>query len=449
MTKRTLGVLMVCLLLLVGATTQTTKAQSADAILQQVNQFRLNNGLPAFTYNAALASAAQNQASYMAEFGVFSSHMGYGGSWPQSRANAAGYSGQVTENIVGGTNLTAPRGLTWWVNSPVHYNTLITTRYTEAGTGFASAGDINYYVLVVGQPGNMPVQSVASADNSPEPLFITPITLAEPGEDGSIIHLVQEGQALWSLAAHYDVLLSDLLLYNGLQADSFVHTGDEIIIRLPDGPPIPPTPTPPTTHKVREGESLWTIAALYNVRIGDVMWYNNLTEESVLQPGQEVKIRLAAGELPPPTPTPIINHIVQAGQTPWEIALTYGLTLEQLFEFNSMEANAIIKPGDELRIRPFDTPTPTPLPTSTATPPTPTATITPTPTAISFPLAGGTAVAANIRAASGITAVPTPRTMQEQSNPLPRPWLWGTAVFVVGLLALGGAFVVALRREKI
>lgn len=143
MTKRTLLAIGMCLLLLAGARPQTTKAQSADAILQQVNQFRLNNGLPSFTYSAALAAAAQNQANYMAEFGVFSSHMGYGGSWPQSRANAAGYSGQVSENIVGGTNLTAPRGLTWWVNSPVHYNTLITTRYTEAGTGFARAGDIN------------------------------------------------------------------------------------------------------------------------------------------------------------------------------------------------------------------------------------------------------------------------------------------------------------------
>lgn len=450
MTKRTLGVLVVCLLLLAGATTQTTKAQSADAILQQVNQFRLNNGLPAFTYNGALASAAQNQANYMAEFGVFSSHMGYGGSWPQDRANAAGYSGQVTENIVGGTNLTAPRGLTWWVNSPTHYNTLITTRYTEAGAGFARSGDINYFVLVVGQPGNAPIQPAAIANNNyPGALFITPITLAQPGEDGSIVHLVQEGQALWSLAAHYDVPLSNLLLYNGLQADSFVHTGDKIIIRLAEGAPIPPTPTPPTTHKVRDGESLWTIAALYQVRIGDVMWYNNLSEESVLQPGQEVKIRLAAGELPPPTPTPIINHIVRAGQTPWEIALTYGLTLEQLLEFNDMEPNAIIKPGDELRIRPLDTPTPTPLPTSTATPPTPTVTNSPTPTSRSFPLTEGTAVAANTRAANTITAAPTPRAVQEQSTALARPWLWGTAVFVIGLLALGGAFLAALRKEKI
>ncbi|NJN54243.1 MAG: LysM peptidoglycan-binding domain-containing protein [Anaerolineae bacterium] len=347
---------------------------------------------------------------------------------------------------MGGTNLTAARGLTWWVNSPVHYNTLITTKYTEAGAGFARAGDINYFVLVVGQPGNAPVQTVASADTSPAVLIITPITLAQPGEDGSIVHLVQEGQALWSLAAHYDVPLSDLLLYNALQADSFVHTGDEIIIRLAEGAPIPPTPTPPTTHLVRDGESLWTIAALYNVRIGDVMWFNNLTEESFLQPGQEIKVRLAEGELPPPTPTPIINHIVQAGQTPWEIALTYGLTLEELLAFNNMQPNAIIKPGDELRIRPLDTPTPTPLPTSTPTPMTPTATITPTPTSLTFPLGEGTAVAAMVRT----TNIATPSAMvQEQSTGAGRPWLLGTAVFVVGLLALGGAFVVALRKEKL
>lgn len=448
MTKRTLLAIGMCLLLLAGARPQTTKAQSADAILQQVNQFRLNNGLPSFTYSAALAAAAQNQANYMAEFGVFSSHMGYGGSWPQSRANAAGYSGQVSENIVGGTNLTAPRGLTWWVNSPVHYNTLITTRYTEAGTGFARAGDINYYVLVVGQPGNLNVQPASSANNDPEPLFITPITLAEPGADGSIVHTVQEGQALWSLAAHYDVPLSDLLLYNGLKADAFVHTGDKIIIRLAEGAPLPPTPTPPTTHLVREGESLWTIAASYNVKIGDVMWYNNLNEESFLQPGQEIKVRLAPGELPPPTPTPLIYHIVQAGQTPWEIALTYGLTLEQLQAFNNMAANAIIKPGDELRIRPPDTPTPTPLPTSTPTPPIPTPTMTLTPTSISFPLDRNraTAVAANM--AAGGTAVPA----LPASTPLlstTRPWLLGTALFAIGLTALAGAFVVALRREKL
>ncbi|MCP4357213.1 MAG: LysM peptidoglycan-binding domain-containing protein [Chloroflexi bacterium] len=449
MMKRMMIATAVCLLLFVGAKPPVTEAQSASEIMQQVNQFRINNGLPPLSYNSALASAAQNQANYMVQYQVFSSHVGFNGSTPQSRANAAGYNGRVNENIVGGTGLTAPKGLTWWVNSPVHYNTLITTQYTEAGTAFATDGEINYFVLVVGQPSNAPIQPPIVTTN-PEPLFIIPITLAKPGEDGSLVHVVQDGQALWSLAAHYDVPLSDLLLFNGLLADSFVQPGDEIIIRLPEGVPPPPTPTPPTTHFVREGESLWSIAVTYDVKIGDVMWFNNLTENSFLQPGQEIKVRLAPGEAPPPTPTPITTHLVQSGQTLWEIALTYNLSLDELLAFNNMDENSLILVRDVLLIRPPNTPTPTPLPTSTATAtavttPTNNANIPPTPL---LPPQNPTAesIAANVLPG---TAVPTPRPNTVQQFRSLQPFVFGSLLFVVGLLALGGAFLVALRREKL
>jgi LysM repeat protein len=423
-------------------------AQSASAILQEVNQFRVNNGLPPFQYSSVLSIAAQNQAQYMADYQVFSSHTGYGGSSPQSRAAAAGYGGRVTENIVGGTDLTAPRGLTWWINSAVHYNTLITSRYTEAGVGFATDGEINYYVLVVGNPSDvLPANTAASVvSNDPAPLFITPITLATPGEDGSIVHVVQDGQALWSLSAHYDVKLSDLLLYNGLTADSFVNPGDRITIRLPEGVPAPPPPTPPTTHIARDGESLWSIAASYDVRMGDIFWLNGFTEETVLHPGQEVKVRLGADEPPPPTPTPQLTHIVKSGQTMWEIALTYGLTLDDLLLYNNLSADALLQVGMELRIRPPDPPTPTPQPTAVpAADPTVTpepAPATATPTAIALAMANS---------AAGRTAVspipPTTATNSNADDTGTRPYLIGIGLFTVGLLALGGAGIIVLRKQ--
>ena len=212
-------------------TAKSVQAQSAGEIMQLVNGFRSANGLPPFQINSALSSAAQNQANYMAANGVFSSHIGAGGSTPQSRADAAGYIGFVSENIVGGTGMSAGQGLNWWRNSPVHYNTLVTQRYIEAGTGFATNGSENFYVLVVGRPSDAPLTNNRQ-DESPEPLFITPIVLSQPNEDGSIIHVVQEGQPLWSLAAHYEVELSDLLLFNNLSEDAIVHPGDKIIIRL-------------------------------------------------------------------------------------------------------------------------------------------------------------------------------------------------------------------------
>ncbi|MFQ5436640.1 MAG: LysM peptidoglycan-binding domain-containing protein [Anaerolineae bacterium] len=346
---------------------QSAAAQAGPAndILQLVNQFRIDNRLPPFQMNSALVSAAQNQANYMAEFMVFSNHTGYGGSTPLSRAEAAGYRGFVTENIVGGTGMTPRQGLIWWQNSAVHYRTLVTSRHIEAGTGFATNGSENFYVLVVGSPSNVASSpATAPADDSPAPLFVTPIVKAEPGEDGSIVHIVQEGQALWSLAAYYEVLLSDLLLYNGLSETSFLSPGDEIIIRLADGQPPPPTPTPPTTHIVQEGQSLWSIAAVYNVRFGDLLWFNDITEDAILQPGEEIVIRLAEGQAPPPTPTPILMHTVRSGQTLWDIALTYGLSLDDLLNLNdTLSTETILQPGDELRVRlPDPTATPTPMP---------------------------------------------------------------------------------------
>jgi LysM repeat protein len=404
-----------CLLLLsLFALTASPKAAAAQGnpaqeILQLVNGYRAANGLHLYQYNSALAAAAQNHANWMAQTGRYS-HTGAGGSTPQTRAAAAGYPGYATENIVGGTNMAPQRGLIWWQNSGIHNATLLSTRYVDAGVGFATDGSQNFYVLVVGRPDGF--GPPAAAAPTARPLIITPIQLAEPREDGSIVHVVQPGQALWSLGAHYGVRLADLLLLNNLREDALLQPGQEILIQLADGAEPPPTPTPPLSHIVQRGQTLWTIAAVNRVRLADILWLNNLTEESVLQPGQEIKLYLAPGEAPPPTPTPITHHVVRAGQTLWDIAIGYGLALEQLLDLNNMSAATIIRPGDQLRIRPAD-PTPTPTPTPTPLPPT--ATATPQPPSPTAPgeTNSSTATAPPQPAA---TATPTPAIAPDNSD---------------------------------
>ena len=90
-----------------------------------------------------------------------------------------------------------------------------------------------------------------------------------------------------------------------------------------------------------------------------------MTLDSVVHAGNTVRVRLGEGEAPPPTPTPQLAHKVKAGDTAFGIALQYGLTLEELLAYNGISANTLLQIGQELVLRP---PTPTPEPTVTATP---------------------------------------------------------------------------------
>jgi len=365
------GILLLVLIILLsqaGRSTAAAQGDPASTIFQLINDYRASLGLPAFQYNGTLASAAQGHANWMAANTAYS-HYGAGGSSPQSRAAAAGYSGYVVENIVGGTKMTPNQGLIWWQNSPIHLNTLVSARYYEAGTGFATNGTQNMYVLVVGrQSGASPPPSSLPSGVNPQGLIITPVEIAEPREDGSIVHELKQGQAMWTLAAYYEVDLDYLYLINNLSINDLLHPGNEITIQLAEGQSPPPSPTPPFTYFVKEGDSPWAIAGRYGITIDDFFYLNSLNPDSTLNPGDEVIIRLAEGQAPPPTPTPRITHQVQEGESLWAIAAIHNLTVDQLLELNEMSSDALIRPGDELKIR---QPIPTPIPQATAAPPTP------------------------------------------------------------------------------
>ena len=350
--------------MVVGATEKETavSAQSPTSdILTLVNQLRASYGLPGFSYDPQLASAAQAHANWMAQTAVYS-HTGAGGSTPQIRANSAGYPGYVSENIVGGTNLNPGGGVTWWRNSSVHFATMISNRHTQAGVGFAQGHDQNFYVLVVGYPSERPPQVTVREETVTYldiPFFVEPIAVSQPNEDGSIIHTLEKGHTLWAISARYEVPIWEILLFNGLNEDSVITPGQELTIQLADGAEPPPTPTPPAHHIVDDGDNSWSIAAWYNISLADFLWYNGMGENDMLQPGDEVKIRLVEGELPPPTPTPQLAHIVASGDSFWSIAVRYNLSLDDLLGYNGLTQDAFLGIGDEIMIV-SSTPTATP-----------------------------------------------------------------------------------------
>ncbi|HQH39483.1 MAG TPA: LysM domain-containing protein [Anaerolineae bacterium] len=80
----------------------------------------------------------------------------------------------------------------------------------------------------------------------------TPATTATPRPDGAIVHVVQAGDTLSSIAKKYQVPAETLLQLNGLTDANKILVGQELVISVPTAtatllPPLPtPTPLPPT-----------------------------------------------------------------------------------------------------------------------------------------------------------------------------------------------------------
>lgn len=357
----------------------------ATELFQLVNNFRVSLGLVPFRWNAQLAVASQNQASWLLANPNNFVHTWPNGTSKETRARAAGYTGRVVENIVGGFEMTPQRALTWWQNSPVHYNTITSSVYVDAGTAFSGSGNQRRYVIVVGLPsGSNPVAAARPPEPETAPIFVEPIIIAEPDENGQILHTIGKGHALWTLAAYYNVKVSDLLLYNDLSENDLVSVGDEIVIQPERGWVPPPTPTPPYSVFVQDGQTLWTIAAIHNISLADLLLFNGLGADTLISKGDEIKIRLLPGEqLPTPTPTatPVQRYTIREGDSAWSISARFGIVLDSLLAWNELPQNPLLSVGQELWVvQPFEaiaieTADPLPAATSIAATPEPTLTV--------------------------------------------------------------------------
>ncbi len=222
-----------------------TNLNNASDLIAAVNQVRASNGLPALKSNSALMAAAQAHSDFQAANGA-ASHSGSGGSTPKSRAMAAGYGGgmdvSVTENIYTGNGASAQQAVQWWQNDGPHLATMLSQSATDIGAGMATAGEAVYYTLEVGFVTSSPAsggtgatpaagKTAAPAGGASTPAAPPPLLIGTPNPDGSIIHEVQDGQALWNIAAIYGVTVDDLIRLNKLTQNSFIRPGDKLLVR--------------------------------------------------------------------------------------------------------------------------------------------------------------------------------------------------------------------------
>ena len=226
-------------------------------------------------------AAAQNQANYLANTygstppGETEGHVGDGGSDATDRAKQVGYTVitgvQVRETWAGvdaGVSLDSLLNDVW--GDADNSGILLNEYATQIGAGVAQVDNIVYYVVNIAVDYSVSPTSSTLTSKTTETPGVVPVEVATPLADGSIIHIVEKGQALWSIAITYGVSVAQIQALNNLSENAAIYEGDHLLIRMaytatptltPTNTPIPPTRTPippqtPQALKTQADESL-------------------------------------------------------------------------------------------------------------------------------------------------------------------------------------------------
>lgn len=178
------------------------------------------------------------------------------------------------------------------------------------------------------------------------------------------IHVVESGDTLYGIAKKYGITLEQLRRLNPDTA--VLHIGQELRIDTGDTPTTTSTaPTAPTaeTYTVKTGDSFYRISRHFSISIEALRKYNGL-ESYLLQVGQVLRIPAPEAETPPPAskptepppaPPPEQVHTVVSGDSLYQLARRYNVTINDIRQANQLDSN-LLSIGQQLVIpRPDNT----------------------------------------------------------------------------------------------
>ncbi len=371
-------------------------------MVRLINQARAQRGLPLYLLNPVLTQAAQAHVDDLLANRRLG-HVGSDGSRVAGRLKRVGYAAiQVSENWVYSRDLA--RGFRWWMADPPHRANILNRNFTEIGVGMAPhpSGWGQVWVVDFATGANGPAADSVLIGEPPTDAAVA--AAADQAPLDSSIYVIQAGDTLDALSRRLGIPWQRLAEHNGITDPTLLQVGQvlEIPGRVaedaavttaaapapdPAATPAPPSDAPaeaeaapapaeaapqpapagaapvpatkPTTHTVRAGESLASIAPRYGLSWQTLAAMNGLDSGSVLQVGQVLRLTGSAAAKTSGTGTTThaastgttATHTVRAGESLATIAPRYGLTWQALADMNGLDGRAVLQVGQVLRVR--------------------------------------------------------------------------------------------------
>ena len=148
-------------------------------------------------------------------------------------------------------------------------------------------------------------------------------------------YTVKEGDSLYQIAKKYQTTVEELKKINNLK-DNNLSINQKLL--LPTNKEEDKEEY--VTYTVQKGDSLYQIAKRYNININDIKSINNLKTDN-LSIGQKLKI--------PTTNEKYINYQVVKGDSLYQIAKKFNVTVNEIKSLNNLTSN-ILSIGQKLKI---------------------------------------------------------------------------------------------------
>ena len=151
-------------------------------------------------------------------------------------------------------------------------------------------------------------------------------------------YTVKKGDTLYSIANMYGLTVAELKDLNGLTSDN-LSVGQVLKVNNSSNN------SSGNTYTVKSGDSLWSIANKYETTVNTLKSLNNLTSD-VLNVGQ---VLLIPNESSNGSSNNSSTYTVKAGDSLWNIANKYGITVDELKNLNGLTSN-ILNIGQVLKV---------------------------------------------------------------------------------------------------
>ena len=211
--------------------------------------------------------------------------------------------------------------------------------------------------------GVIPAASVSTSI----PASLRPAQPSAPAE-----YTIARGDTISGIAGRYGLDTNAILKLNNLQPNTIIYPGQKIKLTgsapAPSAPVAKPeAPAPATSggsvYTVKSGDTLGAIAARHGVKLSEVLSWNGLNMNSIIYPGQKIKIGGGQSSAPAPAPAPAAtpapapapapssgSYTVKSGDTLSAIAAKHGVKLSDILSANKLTLSSVIYPGNKLVI---------------------------------------------------------------------------------------------------